>query len=398
MDKPAVAVPTTKRHNSPSIITRALESVKKIFPIIPIVVHTLIVPISILQTIAISTFPLFWPFLILYAIIIRIDTRPERGQPFLWWQLWFRNLRWWKGFADYYPIRLHKTVDLEPSSPPVVPNGIWSYVTSFSWPDTPIWFITWPLIFLIEVFNRIFDRGVQRLPPSEGKKYLFAIHPHGIISMGAFCAIGTEGANWSALFPGVLTHVLTLASNFYFPFYRQYLLALGLASVSKTSCMNLLNNNQNICIVVGGAKESLLAQPHKFDLVLNCRKGFIKVALATGATLVPVISFGENDVYEQVDFKEGSLGHKVLEWMTHNLGFAIPLFHARGISSKAKGFIAYNRPINVVVGRPIDVPLQENPTQEQIDKYHLAYIRELKQLFAENVNKYTPGVELNIVE
>lgn len=393
-----VAAPKPAARASESLISKARGLITRYFPIVPIVFHTFIVPISILQTIAISTFPLFWPILILYAILIRIDTRPERGQPFLWWQLWFRKLRWWKEFANYYPIKLHKTVDLEPSSPPVVPNGLWSYAASLSWPDTPIWFVTWPLIFLLEIVNRIFDRGVQKLPPSNGRKYLFAIHPHGIISMGAFCAIGTEGANWSSLFPGVLTHVLTLASNFYFPFYRQYLLALGLASVSKTSCMNLLNNNQNICIVVGGARESMLAQPGKCELVLDCRKGFIKVALRSGATLVPVISFGENDAYDQVDFKEGSFGHRALEWMTHNLGFCIPLFHARGISSKAKGFIAYNRPINVVVGRPIEVPLEENPTREQVEEYHLAYVRELKQLFAENVNKYTPGVELKIVE
>jgi hypothetical protein len=33
------------------------------------------------------------------------------------------------------------------------------------------------------------------------------------------------------------------------------------------------------------------------DLVLAKRRGFIKIALQTGTSLIPVIGFGENDLY-----------------------------------------------------------------------------------------------------
>ncbi|KAG6840504.1 hypothetical protein C0991_006301 [Blastosporella zonata] len=82
------------------------------------------------------------------------------------------------------------------------------------------------------------------------------------------------------------------------PFHRDILLALGVCSVSKKSCSNILNAGPGsaITIVVGGAAESLSARPGTANLTLRRRLGFIKLAIQHGADLVPVFSFGENDV------------------------------------------------------------------------------------------------------
>lgn len=87
-------------------------------------------------------------------------------------------------------------------------------------------------------------------------------------------------------------------SNFKIPFYRDLLLLHGVCSVSKKSCAKTLalGPGNAITIVIGGAAESLAAHPGTNDLTLRKRFGFIKMAVKAGADLVPVFSFGENDV------------------------------------------------------------------------------------------------------
>lgn len=98
------------------------------------------------------------------------------------------------------------------------------------------------------------------------------------------CTFATESIGFSEVYPGIVPHLLTLASNFRIPFYRDILLALGICSVSKQSCSNILKGGpgQAITIVVGGAAESLSARPGTADLTLRKRLGFIKVAIQHG--------------------------------------------------------------------------------------------------------------------
>ena len=79
---------------------------------------------------------------------------------------------------------------------------------------------------------------------------------------------------FSKAFPGISPHLLTLSSNFNLPIYRDILLAMGLCSVSKKSCSNILKQGPGsaITIVVGGAAESLNARPGTADLTLRRRR------------------------------------------------------------------------------------------------------------------------------
>lgn len=151
--------------------------------------------------------------------------------------------------------------------------------------------------------------------------------------MGAFGNFATEATGFSKLFPGIKPSLLTLVSNFRLPFYRDIIMALGIAGVSRRSCEHILSSGpgRSIVIVVGGAAESLYARPGIADLTLKKRLGFIRLAILHQASLVPTFSFGENDIYEQVDNTQGSFLWKLQKKMQNNFGFTLPLFHARGV-------------------------------------------------------------------
>ncbi|RJE23281.1 diacylglycerol o-acyltransferase [Aspergillus sclerotialis] len=177
---------------------------------------------------------------------------------------------------------------------------------------------------------------------------------------------------------------------------------MGLASVSRESCENLLTKGgvdgegtgRAITIVIGGARESLNAQPHTMRLILKRRKGFIKLAIRTGADLVPVLAFGENDLYEQVRSDQHPLIHKVQMLVKHTMGFTIPLFHARGIFNYDVGLMPYRRPLNIVVGRPIRVVQEQDRDKvndEYINELHTRYKQELVRLWEQWKDVFAQG-------
>lgn len=108
---------------------------------------------------------------------------------------------------------------------------------------------------------------------------------------------------------------------------------MGMASVSRSSCERILSSGpgRSIVIVIGGAAESLYARPGTADLTLKRRLGFIRLAIKQNASLVPVFSFGENELFEQMDNSKGSTVWKIQKKMQAMLGYTLPLFHARGV-------------------------------------------------------------------
>lgn len=81
--------------------------------------------------------------------------------------------------------------------------------------------------------------------------------------------------------------------------------------------------------------------------------GFSVCLLFCRAHLVPVFSFGENELFKQVANPKGSWLRNVQEKLQKIMGFALPLFHARGVFQYSFGLIPYRQPIHTVGKFPV---------------------------------------------
>ncbi|XP_029828946.3 2-acylglycerol O-acyltransferase 1 [Ixodes scapularis] len=280
----------------------------------------------------------FTPFYyvpLLYTIWMVYDFKtPKRGgRPNGWVRRWLV----WKYARDYYPVSLVKTGELDPN-----------------------------------------------------RNYIFGYHPHGISCVGAFLNFGTDATGFSELYPGITTLLLTLNINVHCPLSRELCLLYGLVSADRDSLQWILTKQgvgNAAVVVVGGAQEALDAHKGKSVLTLRNRKGFVRCALQCGADLVPVFSFGENDIYYQAKNPPGSRLRWFQEKMKALTGFSPVIFHGRGIFQYNFGYVPFRERIATVVGKPLGVPKIENPTAEDVSFWHEKYITALTELFEEHKAK-----------
>ncbi|KFZ54873.1 2-acylglycerol O-acyltransferase 2 [Antrostomus carolinensis] len=223
------------------------------------------------------------------------------------------------------------------------------------------------------------------------QNYVMGFHPHGVLAAGAFLNFCTEATGFSTLFPGITPHLMMLSLWFRIPFFRDYVMSGGLVPSDKESASYVLQKPEGgnvLSIIVGGAQEALDARPGSYTLLLKNRKGFVRLAMEHGTPLVPIFSFGENDLFEQVRNPKGSWLRQLQHRLQQIMGISLPLFHARGIFQYSFGLIPYRRPIYTVVGKPIPVQRKHRPSKEEVDQVHQKYLNELCKLFEEHKAKY----------
>ncbi|CAB9506514.1 acylglycerol O-acyltransferase 2 [Seminavis robusta] len=299
-----------------------------------------------------------------------VDTSPTTGSrtPYL------RQLRWWWNHScDYLPLLLVKTAEL---------------------------------------------------PTNDNQSYVLGYHPHGIISVGCFGAFATDGARtmdltgsstdendndtkddnpdnsealrrgFSSLFPGLDRRVITLPQNFTTPFMREYFLHMGALTSDKQTFRNVLvKPNTALIVVVGGAAESLETHEGCMELVLERRRGFVREAIMANASLVPVIGFGENDLYHMLDTHGRSWISNLQTAVKTYVGFAMPIFAGRSMLLKDFGMMPQRKPVVVVVGAPIPPPSKTQKFDPQIDRKTDQPLNEHGKILQDHHAKYIAALE-----
>jgi hypothetical protein len=201
------------------------------------------------------------------------------------------------------------------------------------------------------------------------------------------------------------------------PLLRHVMSWLSSTSATKKVLLKRMNAGDNLYILPGGVSEIFLACPGRRDHVIKSpRRGLIKLALETGAVLVPIYVFGANDFYNQLATYGSNTGRGAIDDRTRRTGQAaaptMNLFGKaqRSVSRLTRGGFSffwgqYGSPLpfevkcSTVLGDPLEsVPGtlgQErtvegnkrtckkipNPTEEQIDELLYRYTDALIRLF-----------------
>jgi Diacylglycerol acyltransferase len=254
--------------------------------------------------------------LLLYALHILTDRKGPQGYFARNHPQWTSYLRDGRGFfwtAQYFPVFLHKTVDLPPGP------------------------------------------------------YLFLYHPHGVIGMGSNAALNTNACDFERVFPGIVRYGVTLPIAFSVPFIRDYMVALGYIHSRRGTLERILSQQkESVVIVPGGAPEALYTQSGTFRCVLKTAP--LRLAHATGATIVPCLGFGENDAFAV--YTPGHRVQQVQQWLCRVLSFSTPILQSP---------FPQRRPIHVVVGAPL-LP--------KTDDGGNAYRAAVDQLYNEHKGRY----------
>lgn len=209
--------------------------------------------------------------------------------------------------------------------------------------------------------------------------YILAYHPHGIISMGANTALSTNGCDFPSLFPGIRRWGVTLHQIFLIPFYREWLLINGFLVADKKTLESKLRAGDSLVLIPGGAVEALYAASDRFVLYLSNRKGFIKLAMETGAGIVPCIGFGENDVFHTYvpEHHHGTFAiilQKILLGIRKYTRFSTPIMT----------WPIPKRPqVTIVVGKPMFFDKDES-SSNSVEENHQQYVKALRALYEEH--------------
>lgn len=227
----------------------------------------------------------------------------------------------------------------------------------------------WKLVF--EYFPILVYQQVDHQVPSSDT-IIVSCHPHGVMAASRMLLYG---GLWENLFPRhTKRRALAARPLFYLPVCREFTLWSGGIDARKETALQSLRSGKSIFVFPGGSEEIFLTKRDEICLLLEKRKGFIRLALETGSDIIPVLAVGEEELFRVFRL----VPERLQEGLLRNLRLPV------GVALGACGTCMPQRsPLQIVVGRAISVQAIVNPTKEDVDSLHHLYKERLMELYSQ---------------
>lgn len=160
----------------------------------------------------------------------------------------------------------------------------------------------------VEPYHRAEVRGIERVPEGGalyvGNHNSWAYMPETyLLSLAAYRRFGIEAV------PYGLMHEVMLE----LPIINPLMTALGAVRASPDNGERLLRAGKKVLVFPGGDVDSLRPFKDRDRIVFDDRSGFVRLALRTGAPIVPVVAAGAHSTFIIVDD---------MRWLAERIGAA----------------------------------------------------------------------------
>ena len=199
---------------------------------------------------------------------------------------------------------------------------------------------------------------------------IYVFHPHSIFAVSQLLHTGTTITDW----PDKNTKAVSHSYIFNIPLVKDFVNSMCISS-EYSIMKDTLKRGSSISVSLGGMSESEYLNENTLTFIVKKRKGIFKMALETGVPIIPVITYGETNI-----FKNGK--YTFIEYINYILGIHLSL---PTLQSLYNWFIIYKRPldtkIKTYIGEPVDVEQIDNPSKRDIREVRKRYIHALRELY-----------------
>ena len=244
-------------------------------------------------------------------------------------------------------------------------------------PFVPSVLQSWIAIRVIKYFS--FRIIFEDRPPAKNlddpnyRPRIMVAPPHGVFPYGNLLAM----IAWPSVSGGTFRG-LAASAALRPPIFKQVLRSMGVIDASRDTARKAVEAGESLGISTGGVAEVFETNADDECIVLKQRIGLIKLAIRTGADLVPCYLFGNTELLGCWAGEGIPEGRNILEYISRKVGFALIIIHGRfGLP------IPRRVPVMGVLGKSIPTYKMkcEEPTQEQVDAIQKLLLDEMQEIF-----------------